>query len=322
MKYFGGFIELEIPATDSSGAWHTEALCLQNGRSCLHFILQQIKPAKIFLPAWCCDALVEPLLLNKIPYEFYLLGKDLLPEKEIRLQENEYIIAINYAGIFSHHADVLYALYGNRLILDNTQAFFEKGFRDCFSFNSARKFFGLADGAYLYSPEDFSGKTKQLPRNIPVAPEHLILRRQGEQERAYEYYQRYEESMSCELKLVSTDSEKLLNSIDYAAAAKRRQENFEVYHRVLGEGNLLDLPAAGESVPHFYPYLPAVVTDRRKLAAEGIFIPVFWKEALQRVPENSFEAQLVSRLLPVPLDHRYQAEECREVAERLREVTC
>ena len=50
----------------------------------------------------------------------------------------------------------------SNVIIDNAQAFYSKHQDRAYSFNSARKFFGVPDGAYLF------GKAK-LKKRFPLA---------------------------------------------------------------------------------------------------------------------------------------------------------
>ena len=59
-----------------------------------------------------------------------------------------YILYTNYFGICTKNAKKLAKKYKN-LILDNAQSFFTEPI-GLASFNSARKFFGVPDGAYLF----------------------------------------------------------------------------------------------------------------------------------------------------------------------------
>jgi len=63
---------------------------------------------------------------NNIKYEFYAINEKLEPVSEIHLSNNEYFIYVNYYGLKSAAINNLYDLYKEALIIDNTQAFFEK----------------------------------------------------------------------------------------------------------------------------------------------------------------------------------------------------
>ena len=121
MRKIGGFFELEISTRDN--LFHKNALPISTGRACLNLILHKLKPIKVFIPYYTCDAVLEPLIINKIEFEYYSLNENLEPA-EIKLKQDEYILYINYFGIKKRVVQALIKKYGKRLIVDDTQGFF------------------------------------------------------------------------------------------------------------------------------------------------------------------------------------------------------
>jgi hypothetical protein len=317
LKYIGGFIELEAGTGPVSTGFHPEAMHFQNGRSGFHFILHHVRPAKVHIPFYCCNALIEPLERMGISYSFYATNDQLAPESKIILGKDEYVVYVNYFGICSGRLQKLYELYGNKLILDNTQAFFEPSFKDCFSFNSARKFFGVPDGCYVY-PRFDTVRYALLPENNEASMEHLALRRNGKQKEAYEAFIRYELSLTCEEKKMSQCSKDLLARIDYGQVKQARKINFDSYHKVLKGINRFSFEPESLGTPMYYPLLLPGAVDRAQLANLGIFIPVLWKDVMDRKGTGfEWERSLSGQLLPLPIDHRYGEEDCERVVEAI-----
>lgn len=73
MKSIGGFFELEI--VEGNSLYHDNAIKLSTGRACLNYILKTRKPSKVYIPFYCCNALIEPIILNDIEYEFYSIDR-------------------------------------------------------------------------------------------------------------------------------------------------------------------------------------------------------------------------------------------------------
>lgn len=314
MKPIGGFFELETGAP--RGAYHSDALALTNGRTCLHFLLQQTRPRKVHLPYYACDSLIQPVLLLGIPYEFYAVDRNLEP-METSVGEDECLVYINYFGLHNATVARLAAQYGSRLIVDNTQAFFEKGMPGIASFNSARKFFGVPDGGYLY------GCTSRVdaPPNADIRCDHLIHRLLGKQSQAYAEYTAAEAAQGCDVKGMSALSARLLDSVDYAAAAQKRRRNFGVYQDRLAGLNQLACPMEPGAVPFCYPLLLKNTFPRERLFAQNIFVPTLWNEVQHRIPEGfAFEKQLAQNLLPLPLDQRYDEADCLRVINAVLEI--
>jgi hypothetical protein len=314
MKPIGGFFELETGAP--RGAYHSDALALTNGRTCLNLLLQQTRPRKVYLPYYSCDSLIQPVALLGIPYEFYALGANLEPA-QISVGEDERLVYINYFGLHNATVARLAAQLGNRLIVDNTQAFFEKRVPDIAAFNSARKFFGVPDGGYLYG----CASSVDVPPNAHVHCDHLIDRLLGKQAQAYAEYAAAEAAQGCGIKGMSVLSQQLLASVDYATAAQKRRRNYGVYHERLADLNQLACSLDNAAVPFCYPLLLKKAFPRERLFAQNIFVPTLWHEVQQRIPGGfAFEKQLAQNLLPLPLDQRYDEADCLRVIDAVLEI--
>ena len=320
MKYIGGFFETESNLISNQGLFHTDALSFQSGRASFNYLIRHIIPKKIYIPFYCCDALVEPILLNNINFEWYSVSENLLPKKEIFLGEGEFIIYINYFGIYNHNIDILYQRYGKSLILDNTQAFFDKQYENCFSFNSVRKFFGLPDGAYLYGLNK-GNEYECLFRNTNISVKYLEMRSAGRQDEAFKLFLEYEAQINSYLLRESDFSANILERLNYESIAAIRRKNYNLYHSVLEKYNLLKPTLSEKSIPHYYPFISAKGVSRDMLIEAGIFIPSFWPDVLTRNLNGfEYEKKLAKYLLPLPLDHRYAESDCRIVIEKLMNI--
>jgi hypothetical protein len=302
-KPIGGFFELELTAKGS--LYHDSALALVNGRVCFKVLLERVKPTKIYLPFYCCDSLLLPLEEARIPYEFYGINAKFDPTIPL-IHDSEMILYINYFGLKTLTANKLSKLYGGQLIVDNTQAFFEKSYGVTWAFNSARKFFGVPDGGFLYAPQYI--EDKYLP-NREVLAEHLWLRLFGKQEEAFMSYQQSEALQTLELKGISNLSKQILHNVDFSAVARTRKRHFKRLDHALRHLNqiphvLLDLSPS--TVPFCYPLLLEKPVSKTEFYDCGIFIPTLWQDVLSRDTEGSyaFEKSFSQNLLPLPIDHR------------------
>jgi hypothetical protein len=321
MKYIGGFFELEKTMEELLPPNKDRMHDLQSGRACLNYALKQLRPTKLYVPFYCCEALLEPLVENNVPYEYYAINDTFRPVQTQQLKTNEYLIYINYFGICGKVVEELYDIYGNRMILDNTMAFFEPAFKDCISFNSARKFFGVADGAYL-CPGSLISPPGELAVNTKASTEHLRLRLEGKQEEAYKSYLQNESRISTGLKKMSTASAVTLSHVDMDRVHSRRLSNFKFYERELAAFNQLRVSAEEDMTPQFYPFLPSRKTEKQLFHKAGIFIPTLWPDLNKRTHAGfSYERDLSERLLPLPLDQRYQESDCTVVVSQLLSQT-
>jgi hypothetical protein len=284
----------------------------------LRLALSVLRPACVHVPFYACDAILEPLRAQGLPYQFYSLDERLEPARGLDPAPGEVAVVVNYFGLKGEEIRTLTGRLDRALIVDDTQAFFEVGYPGAWSFNSARKFFGVPDGAYLYAPVPVAGPPV---RNPTPGWDHLIAQMEGRQEEAFRRFTAAEADVTSEVRRLSVGAELLLATIDYREAATCRRANFDRYEAALGSANRLVLPLPSVAVPLSYPFLPDRTVDRRSLYDQGIYLPTYWHDCLDR-PGAGFEWErdLSTRLLPLPVDQRYRAEDVGRVVAAITEL--
>lgn len=315
VKPIGGFLELELPA--GSGNYHSTPLTYKSGRAAFKAILKHLHPRRVYVPFYCCDALLQPLREDGIRYEFYPITPSLEPVFLPDLVEGELFVCVNYFDLKRDCIGRLSAHYRDRLVVDATQSFYTKGDGISWSFNSCRKFFGVPDGSYLYVPEIRATDFRPLKQeNSRYLTEHLIRRREGDLKGGYAASQQNEALMDTGPAAMSLFTRRLLGQVDYAAAAAARRCNFQQLQLRLGKLNRLAPVLDAEAVPHYFPLLPSKPIGRNRLWAEQIFVPTLWEDCLNRTePGFEFERELSSTLLPLPVDQRYTPIDMDRVAD-------
>lgn len=313
VKAIGGFFELEYSICPGPG-YHVGAVGFTSGRACLNAIVHAVQPKRVHLPFYLCDAALDPFLTNGIEWTFYPLNDQLQPARPPALQEDELFLRVNYFGLQGPTIRPLQATYGPQLIVDNTHAFFEiPADTSCWAFNSARKFFGVPDGAYLYSPRPVPPPKE---RTTQIDVRHLVERFLGNQEEAYQAFLKAEARVSAESYGMSYLSEFLLRLVDYASVQAKRRHNYTVYHQAFSAINALTLPTTPDktTVPMTYPLLLNTPVPKHRLHEQGVFIPTYWPELRER-PQKGFELErsVADRLLCLPLDQRYDTVDCERV---------
>ena len=310
LKPIGGFFELELPQTNAN--YHQNALALTNGRACISWILKKEQPKSIYVPFYTCYALFEPMEKLGINVIFYSINEFLEPIDLPELQNDELFIYINYFGLKNNICKKLIKKYNKQVIIDDTHNFFHFGYGDIYSFTSARKYFGVADGAYLYGCN--TENIENIERNKNISILHNIKRLEEEYDLAYEYYLQAESKFDSKIQRISLLSEKILNSIEYDIVIQKRIENYKYLHKNLSIYNSLGLDLENIEVPFCYPFLPAKLIEKAFFHAEKVFIPILWPDILERGNENfKFENEFVQKLLPLPIDHRYNTDDMKRI---------
>lgn len=310
MRPIGGFFELETGQT-FSGDYHPKACALTSGRACLSVILQHVKPTRVWLPFYSCQAVTEPLQLAHVEYQFYSIDANFDPILPV-LNNHDIVLYINYFGLKTETANRLASQLSERLVVDNTQAFFETSFGGAWSFNSARKFFGVADGAYLYSPNEINGK---WPENRDAQTSHLVSRLNGNLDVAFTEFKRAEAEFDAIPRGISGFSRRILaENVDYQLARERRRRNFDFYDSFLRDQNRLKPARGQEDVPFVYPFLPKISVDRSVFYDAKIYFPWLWQDCIERPGvDYQWERLLANQLLALPVDHRYSEVQIRRV---------
>jgi hypothetical protein len=254
-----------------------------------------------------------PLTRLGIPFEFYGITSSLDPQPA-DWPKDASVLYVNYFDLKSCGADTIAGALGGRAIVDDTQAFFRRGHSTAWSFNSARKFFGVPDGAYLYGPQ--AAVVRPARANDAAPADHLKTKAQGDQALAYRQYLDAESRVSDEVLAPSEQTRRMLRAVPYADAKAARRRNFSALHAQLGAANTLPLPMTldTDAAPFCYPFLPVRGDLHERLWQQEIFVPRLWPEVMTRQsPGFEWERELATRLLPLPVDHRYTQDEMTRV---------
>lgn len=298
MKELGGYFELEL---NQGEHFHKDALALNSARNCLKYILRAQKPSKTYVPAYSCDSLIEPLISESIPVEYYHINFDFELEQIPTLKKDEKFIYINYFGLKSDYVKKLYDHLGSQLIVDNTQAFYEMPLDGVDTFYSPRKFFGVSDGGYLYTKIGLDEKFEQDYSSLRV--KHLTGRYEKNASEFLSNYQMLEKSLIEQpIKWMSPLTAGILKSLDYEKIGLTRQRNFWVLHSILIKLNPFELINFNNFVPMGYPLFSNSKILRNKLTENKIYTAKYWQDASERV--DNVEKELIENLVLLPIDQR------------------
>lgn len=310
-KSIGGYFELELP---QNSEYHSAAIALNTGRNCLEYILRVRGYRNVYLPYYSCDVLLEPFIKLNVKYSFYRINEHLELDEDIQLNDGEALLYINYFGLKQGYIDFLATKYGKQLIVDNTQAFYAKPFEGIDTFYSCRKFFGVADGAYLYCDkqldieleQDYSwGRMTHLLKRIDISPEA-----------AYKDFSRQDDQLKENpIRTMSSLTRRIMASIDDNLVKTKRRDNYMLLESALSEKNGISLPLAGNAVPMVYLYLSTDLELRQCLINNKIYVATYWPNVLDWCNEDDFEYQLTQLSLPLPIDQRYGEDDIKRIIE-------
>lgn len=312
---YGGYFELE---TFRGSLFHDEAISLNTGRNALGYLLEARNIQRIALPDYLCDSVAEVCARYGVDVTRYPIDKELRPAEKVSLGDGEWMYVVNYFGQLGVSEVRQLQEDHSRLIVDNTQSFFTPPLPGIDTLYTCRKFFGVADGAFLYTD---AALNRELPRD---ASAESMLHLLGRFERsASDYYADFRESerrlVGRPLARMSFLTENLLRAVEYEAAAQRRRANFAVLHARFRSRNLLT-PVADDG-PYTYPLLiEQGERVRPQLHRRGVFAALLWPNVVEDVRAGEAACELARTLLPLPLDQRYTESEMEHVADLVEEA--
>lgn len=129
-------------------------------RDAFKYLLQTYKIKEIYMPYYLCDVMRHAAFEVKCRPIFYHIDDNFFPLQSF--PKDKFILYPNYFGICDKNVEKLIKTYP-KLIVDNAHSYYAKpcGFA---SFNSAKKFLPVKDGAYLWVGEGKNNITKDYKR--------------------------------------------------------------------------------------------------------------------------------------------------------------
>lgn len=313
---------------------------VDSGRSALGLIADALaalaRSPVVWLPAYCCESVVEPFTLRSLSVRFYGVGER-LENLDADPAPGDALLFIHYFGRLNRGAlsrvDEL-RRRGVYLIEDCVQAALTRGAGlSCdYALTSLRKLLPQPDGALLASRRLLSDTRIAAPDEAFVSARILgkLFRGAGRDAKVFlPLFDVSERRLDSQRpRAMSWFSEAMLRAADLAEAARRRLRNEAALRRLLSE-RAAELPISlrclqlapedGEVPLGLVVEVDAVHRNRLRqhLAAQSIFCPIHW--GLDHLPAAGFEAErrLSTRLLTLPVDQRYDEADMRRVAEAI-----
>jgi hypothetical protein len=315
MQPIGGYFELELR---KGKEYHTDAIRLNTGRNALEYILWKKDYKKIFLPYFTCEVLFESIKKLDVESAFYFVDEKLEPIFELNnLQNDEAFLYTNYFGLKDSFIEELSNKCEN-LIIDNAQAFFAKPIKGADTFYSARKFFGVPDGAYLYTNTKYNSHFEY--ENVAQRFEHLIKRIEEGPEEGYATFKKNNNSFkNSSIKRMSKVSRIILEGIDYELVKRKRQENFKFLQKELIDYQQLEFKSGTLEVPLTYPLLYKDKRLKEYLIKHKVYIATYWPNVINNNDVNTQEYKFAQNLIHIPIDQRYSINEMKRITKLIKE---
>lgn len=300
----GGYLELEVFKGEE---YHKNALALNSARKCFElYLLNHKEIKKVYIPYYICETVYEACKCVGVDYELYHIDAFFKPIFNNTVCDDELLYVVNFYGQLSN--DYLSELKNKykRIFIDNTQAFFQMPINDTPTVYTCRKFFGVPDGAYIYSDNlDTSGLELDCSYGKML---HITGRFE---KTANEFYSPFADNdrrlEASDIKLMSKLTHNLLRGIDYENALNVRNNNFKALDDKLKSINKLILSAPCGAF--MYPlYLDNGFEIRKQLQGKKIYVPTLWRGVFDVCGSSDLEYDFAENILPLPIDQRYDVD--------------
>ena len=312
MAEIGGYIEFEHYR---GNMLHDSAIKLDSGRNCFAYLIKAKGIRKVLLPSYMCDSVFNVCNTYHVQIEFYRVNRDFLPELPDRIEEDEntYLYLMNYYGQLSSRQIAGFLNKYKRVIVDNAQAYFDEPLPCVDTIYTCRKFFGVPDGALLYTDAVLEEELEQAESFQHLT--HLVGRFERNASEFFEESIKNNERLTdYPIRKMSKLTENLLRAVDYDYAMQQRTNNFVTLHKELQSINKLNLKITEGAFA--YPFLISCGDKLKKhLITNNVYVPTLWPNVVKSSAPESLDYQLSMNLLPIPCDHRYGDDEMRTIIE-------
>lgn len=312
-KEIGGYLELD---TYNLTMLHKDGIMLNCGRSALAYIIESNNIKTIWIPYYICDSIIQICKKYNVEINRYRIDISLNPILD-EIDVHQWLYIVNYYGQLSNDFLNNLSKKFNNLIIDNAQSYFSAPINNANTLYTCRKFFGVSDGAILYTKNRIKRKLK-----TDISYERMIFvlgRYECNAEKFYNIASDNNDLFSnYDIMNMSKLTRNLLCGINYDQVKHRRTENFKCLSNELNDINILNLKSVEGA--YMYPFFTNKANIiKEKLLKQKIYIPVLWPNVLDEMEENTLEYKLASNVLPLPVDQRYNLNDMNRIIKIIKE---
>ena len=310
----GSFIELELKKGLEIYSGNQNIARLNTGRAAIWHSVRVLGADTVWIPYYQCESVREFLKKRGCGIKYYHIDKDFSPI-DIEATDDEAVLLVNYFGIMSRERMQELASNFKNVIIDNSQAFFCTPLPGCMNVYSARKFLGVADGAYVIG-ENAHRFVDEYPQGFSSDTAVFLLTRieYGCEGKGYETRNINEARIESEdVMRMSKLTHAMLDGADYEYNKRKRRENFKEACRLFDDINKINPGKFYDEdvVPMVYPLVVENDDLLGCLLKAKHFQGHWWKYITEELPEETFEHWMSRYVIPVTIDQRYGKEELR-----------
>ncbi len=317
---YGGFLPLELnPGQELFAKYENFLLRFNSVKAALAYLLDRLQCRKIYIPYYYCPSTIEAIKRMGKEVCFYHVDDQLMPIA-VPDEQDSGVLLVDYFGVRGRQINALAKSFQSaEVIIDRAHSFYAAPVieRHIHNLYSAKKFFGVPDGAYLISAHFVSAG--QVPTEAYDYAGYLVLTYEKGTNAAYAMKKEADNVIADNYGCMSKLAIGLLQNVDYERVAGRRSANYKTLHSALKDRNELMLPE--DCIPYQYPMLIREQGSdiKRKLIEDRIFVSTLWsgKELMRN--GNPFELDMSKHCIFLPLDQRYYESDMEYIAGKVKE---
>lgn len=305
----GGYMEME---QYHGVQYHPKALKFNAARYAIKYAILCRAYSKVYIPAYLCSCISQMLSEMSVAYDVYRVDENWLPVLERIDDAESCVLIVNYFGQLRNSEIEKLQLKYHNILVDNTQAFFQQPVEGIDTVYTCRKYFGVADGAYLYTQID-STLYETLLIDQSAGRMAFVLGRYETGPQAHYATFRENEQLLADAGMcrMSRITENILRSIDYTHCIDRRRKNVRYLSEHLSQLNKLDVKY--DAGLFMYPLLAPIDNLRENLIKQNIFVACLWPALSVSEAQAKREMALAKSIIWLPIDQRYGENEMQKI---------
>lgn len=318
---YGGFLPLELnPGQELFEKYKNNLLRFNSIKASLNFLIQKIQCGKIYVPYYYCPSTINAIKKTGIEVNFYHVNKYLMPQN-LPDERKAIILLVDYFGVKSEQIrEYIRSFCNAEIIIDRAHGFYEEPVfsKHIYNVYSAKKFFGIPDGAYIVSRQVFPGI--QVPSRAHPYAGYLLKAYEEGTNTAYESKKETDKLIAADYTSMSILSIGLMQNVDYQWVENRRRNNYRTLYTHFANVNELEIPE--ECAAYQFPLLISDIGKviKKRLIEERIFVSTLWngKDLLDN--GNAFELNMSENAVFLPIDQRYDTEDMNYIAAEVERI--
>lgn len=312
-----------------------------SGRGALRSLLRHIDGKRALLPENICQSVIHAFELEGYEVSFYCISSrntiDIVSLKPM-LMETDVFLLMQYFGFLQNPSigkEIQIACEKNSVVIieDTTHSIFSSPITvGHYAIASLRKWFGLPDGAVVYSSDravsDLNssiGSTFTQMRLVGMLQKDLFLTGVSEDSKLHRFLLENAENYLDEnsaIEGISEVSSSILSQLDVKAMVRKRRDNYRLLYSLLKDQQItIATPPLAASICPLFLVVESNQRDalRHFLSEKSILCPVHWPIEDSRLLGRKDLLNQVERVLSIPIDQRYGSEEMMHIARMIKE---